>query len=232
MRIVSAELRGRAFRLIVVASVVAGCNPPAGVGSPAIVTTSEGQGPTASASPTAAPSTTSTSSIAPAFRFESNRYGYEVTFPGGWYQRSEGPGKWTSDEIGYYGRGTDSFEEDFEGRGTARNFPGITYGLYVSAAELAEPVALGDWADKLAATMRSDSSCQGEPERATIAVDGEPAIALAYDRSDCTHDHHVVVVGLIHGSMGYDILWLAKRGVDDARRDLFDEIMATFKWTR
>jgi len=45
------------------------------------------------------------------------------------------------------------------------NFPGITYGLYVSAAEVTPDVTLEAWTEMLAETMRSDSSCQGAPER-------------------------------------------------------------------
>jgi hypothetical protein len=30
--------------------------------------------------------------------------------------------------------------------------------------------------------------------------------------------------------MGYDLVWLAKRGEDDARRDTFESILHTFTW--
>ena len=79
--------------------------------------------------------------------------------------------------------------------------------------------------------MDIQSSCHGTPNRESTTVAGEPARALVYDRTACEHDHHVVVVGVRHGSMGYDVLWLAKRGEDDARRDTFLSILRTWKWT-
>jgi hypothetical protein len=78
--------------------------------------------------------------------------------------------------------------------------------------------------------MNAASSCQGSPDRETITVAGESARALIYDRTDCTHDHHVIVVGVLHGSMGYNLMWLAKRGEDDDRRETFDSILRTFRW--
>jgi hypothetical protein len=72
--------------------------------------------------------------------FQSERYGYVFDLPAGWYVHGEGAGTWTPWEINYIGAGTDAFEEDYEGRGDIANFPGITYGFYVSAAELSTPI--------------------------------------------------------------------------------------------
>jgi hypothetical protein len=79
--------------------------------------------------------------------------------------------------------------------------------------------------------MDAASSCHGTPVRESLTVGGEAAQALVYDRTDCEHDHHVVVVGVLHGDVGYDLLWLAKRGEDDARRETFDSILASWDWT-
>jgi hypothetical protein len=162
--------------------------------------------------------------------FRSERYGYAVTLPAGWYLRGEGPGEWSPNDLGYVGPGSDAFEEDYERRGHASDFPGITYGLYVSAATLDEPMVVEAWADKLAATTDALSSCHGEPDREPMTLAGEPGIALVYDRADCLHDHHVVILGAVHGSKGYYVMWLAKRG-EDARRDEFESILSTFDWT-
>ena len=124
----------------------------------------------------------------------------------------EAPGEWTRFDIGYIAQGTDAFEEDYEGRGTVINFPGITYGLYVSAAEVTPEVTLEAWAEMLAETMHSDSSCQGAPEREALTAGGEPALMLVYDRTDCSHDHHAFVVGVLHEGRGFDIFWLARQG--------------------
>jgi hypothetical protein len=67
--------------------------------------------------------------------FRSERYGYAIDVPSGWYLRGEGPGTWTPWEISYIGDGTDAFEHDYRGRGEVPNFPGITYGFYVSEDE-------------------------------------------------------------------------------------------------
>jgi hypothetical protein len=181
-------------------------------------------------SPSTSPSKIESPAASP-FVFTSERYGYSVRLPSGWYLRDEGSGKWTIYAIGYAGAGTDSFEEEWEGRTAVRNFPGRTYGLYVSAAQLAEPTDVAAWTKDLAGTMRSGSSCQGSPALEAMTVAGEPAQALIYDRTDCTHDHHVVVVGVLHGRMGYDLMWLAKRGENDARRDQLMDILGTFRWT-
>jgi hypothetical protein len=163
--------------------------------------------------------------------FTSARYGYSMELPSGWYVRGEGPGKWTPFEISYVGAGTDAFEEDYAGRGEKMDFPGITYGLYVSAAPLTKPTTLDKWTDTLATTMDAASSCHGRPDRESLTVADEPAQALVYDRTDCEHDHHVVVVGVLHGDAGYDLLWLAKRGEDDARPETFEAILRTWGWT-
>ena len=208
---------------LLAASVVLSCG-----GSPQ-------QSPSAVASsPPASPEASTPAVVSPAgspSEFTSERYSYALRLPTGWYMRSEGPGKWTPFEISYFGAGTDSFEEDYEGRGEILDFPGITYGFYVSASELSKPTTLDAWTDLLASTMHSGSSCQGAPERESMTVDGEPAIVLNYDRADCTHDHHVLVVGVIHGKLGYDLVWLAKRGEDDLRRNTFDALTDTFEWT-
>ena len=199
MGIGRASLLERAFCVIAMASVLGACSARA-VAPPSGTPTSPQARPEGESSASTA-SLTAPMSIAPPFIFQSQRYGYEARFPTGWYTRGEVPGKWTSNEIGYFGAGTDAFEEDFIDRGRIRNVPGVTYGLYISAAQLSAPIELVTWADKLAATMKSDSSCQGKPVREKTTVDGEPAIILVYDRLDCRHDHHVLVVGVIHGSM-------------------------------
>ena len=162
--------------------------------------------------------------------FRSERYRYAVELPAGWYIWGEAPGEWTRFDIGYIGPGTDAFEEDYEGRGTLVNFPGITYGLYVSAEEVTPDVTLEAWADRLAETMHSGSSCQGAPEREALTVGGEPALMLVYDRTDCSHDHHVFVVGVLHGGRGFDIFWLARRGESDARRTDFEAMLRSFEF--
>jgi hypothetical protein len=154
-----------------------------------------------------------------------------MVLPAGWYVREEALGLWTPSQIGYVGPGTDAFEEDYEGRGDLLDFPGITYGFYVSAFEPNEATIVEAWTETLAKTMDSDSSCHGAPELEDMTIDGEPAQSLIYDRTDCEHDHHVVVVGVLHGARGYNLMWLAKRGEDDARRETFDSILATFEWT-
>jgi hypothetical protein len=179
----------------------------------------------------ASPSSPSASATQSGTQFTSTRYGYSIELPPGWYVRGEGPGKWTPFEISYVGAGTDAFEEDYPGRGETMDFPGITYGLYVSAAPPAKPTSLDQWIDTLATTMDAASSCHGTPVRESLTVGGEAAQALVYDRTDCEHDHHVVVVGVLHGDVGYDLLWLAKRGEDDARRETFDSILASWDWT-
>ncbi len=137
---------------------------------------------------------------------------------------------WTPTQLSYVGAGTDAFEEDYAGRGDLLDFPGITYGLYVSAFEPTDLPTVEAWTGTLAKTMDSDSSCHGDPELETLTIDREPARALVYDRTDCDHDHHVVVVGVLHRSMGYNLMWLAKSGLDDARRETFESILRTFEW--
>lgn len=128
------------------------------------------------------------------------------------------------------GAGTDSFEEDYPGRGgSAIDFPGVTFGLYISSDEAAG-VTLDEWTDRLALTVGESSSCQGEPVREQATVAGEPAIVLIYDWSDCTHDHHVILVGLLHEDAGYALTWLARRGEPDSRREDFDAILRTFRF--
>jgi hypothetical protein len=215
---------------LVVAVLILGCGGTGGSGSAATPSTSPSASTTSGPSPSA--STTSESSAQGPVAFRSERYGYVVELPPGWFVRSEGPGKWTTRDISYFGAGTDSFEEDYGGRGDTLDFPRITYGLYVSAAELDATADVETWTDKLAATMHSESSCQGAPERETMTVAGESAEALVYERTDCTHDHHVIVVGVLHGSVGYNLMWLAKRGEDDDRRDTFESILKTFRWVQ
>src|SRR4051812_33087305 len=62
--------------------------------------------------------------------FNSERYGYSVTLPAGWYVKQSGEGTWTPQDLNYDGAETDSFEQDYPGRGTASviDFPGVTYG--------------------------------------------------------------------------------------------------------
>jgi hypothetical protein len=122
------------------------------------------------------------------------------------------------------------FEEDYEGRGTVANFPGITFGLYISVADVTSSVSLEMWTNKLAAAMDAGSSCHGAPDRETLTVGGEPARMLIYDRTDCSHDHHVFVVGALHGERGFDILWLARRGESDARRADFESVLDGFEF--
>ena len=177
-----------------------------------------------------APTVGATAGTSP-IAFRSDRYGYALQLPPGWYVRIEQAGVWTPSSIGYVGSGTDAFEEDYEGRGDILDFPGVTYGLYVSAFEPKYEPTLDEWTDQLADTMASGSSCQGAPDHESMTIDGEPARALVYDRKDCSHDHHVVVVGVMHGRLGYDVMWLAKAGEDDARRETFESILETFDWT-
>ena len=197
--------------------------------------------PIAAETPTVLPSSVSPSSVAPSsdaaspptgspIAFTSTRYGYTVELPAGWYVRIEELGTWTPSSIGYVGPGTDAFEEDFPDRGTVPNFPGKTFGLYVSAFEPKTLPTIDAWTDQLASTMETDSSCQGAPDSESMQIDGEAAQALVYDRSDCTHDHHVVVVGVIHGTRGFDVMWLAKARQDDARREQFQSILDTFEF--
>jgi hypothetical protein len=161
--------------------------------------------------------------------FASARYGYSVRLPGGWYVREIGAGAWTLDDLDYVGAGTDSFEEDYAGRGTtASDFPGVTYGLYVSSEKAAPGMTLPRWTDALAETMARDSSCQGAPDRTTTTVAGEPASLLVYDRRDCEHDHHLLLIGVLHRGSGFAIMWLARRGEDDVRRADFDAVMRSF----
>lgn len=164
--------------------------------------------------------------------FASDRYAYAVDLPSGWYVHSEGAGVWTPEELGYIGPGTDAFELDYEGRGTVANFPGITYGLYVSAGPIARGTTLEEWTATIAETTDRESSCHGDPGRQHVTVDGEPADLLIYDRTDCEHDHHVMIVSVLHAEMGYSVVWLAPRGEADARRATFDEILASFRFTQ
>ena len=69
------------------------------------------------------------------------------------------------------------------------------------------------------------------PDVEQITVGDEPATLLVYDGSGCTHDHHLLLVGVLHGSSGYAITWLARRGEYDARREDFEEILRTFRFT-
>jgi hypothetical protein len=78
--------------------------------------------------------------------------------------------------------------------------------------------------------MHEASSCQGLPDREQVTVDGASGVALLYERTDCTHDHHVIVVATLHGSMAYVLLWLVKRGEDDVRREVFESILSTWEW--
>jgi hypothetical protein len=217
------DLRRITSAALVVCGLIAGCAGSSG-SPPALAS------PSTAASASIAASASSAASASTGVAFKSDRYGYSVELPAGWYVREEGAGNWTPFEIGYVGPGTDAFEEDYPGRGEKMDFPGITYGFYVSSALLTRPTTLAKWTDTLATTMDAASSCHGMPDRESLTVDGEPAEALVYDRTDCDHDHHVVVVGVIHGQMGYDLVWLAKRGEDDARGDTFDAILDTFAW--
>jgi hypothetical protein len=163
--------------------------------------------------------------------FVSERYRYAVRLPTGWFVRDEGAGNWYPErDLNYVGGGTDSFELDYEGRGTVDDFPGVTYGLYVSSAPAAAGTTLEEWTEILAETMHRDSSCQGAPDQEQITAGGEPAILLFYDRSDCTHDHHIFIVSVLHGDSGYSIMWLARRGEQDARRGDFEEILESFRF--
>jgi hypothetical protein len=165
--------------------------------------------------------------------FVSERYGYEIQLPPGWYVREQGVGRWTPQDLSYVGPGTDSFELDYPGRGTTvEDAPGVTYGLYISAANTAPSSSLQEWTDLLAATMSADSSCQGAPEQEATTVDGEDAALLVYDRADCTHDHHVLLASTLNDEQGFAILWLAKRGEADSKRSEFDRTLATFKFMR
>ena len=109
-----------------------------------------------------APTVGATAGTSP-IAFRSDRYGYALRLPTGWYVRIEQAGVWTPSSIGYVGSGTDAFEEDYEGRGDILDFPGVTYGLYVSAFEPKYEPTLDEWTDQLADTMASGSSCQGAP---------------------------------------------------------------------
>ena len=162
--------------------------------------------------------------------FTSDRYGYAIALPAGWYARDEAPGLWTPYALNYVGSGTDSFEEDYPGRGDpSLDFPGVTYGLYVSSYKTGGKT-LDSWTDSLALTTKTSSSWKREPDVEQITVGDEPATLLVYDRSDCTHDHHLLLVGVLHGSSGYATS-LARRGEDDARREDFEEILRTFRFT-
>jgi hypothetical protein len=217
----------RAAGLLVFAAVsTAACGDPGASATMTSASAAARPPPTPSARHSPTPGATAT--IGP-IEFRSDRYEYSLQLPAGWYVWGEAPGEWTPREIGYIGAGTDAFEEDYAGRGTEINFPGITYGLYVSAAEVTSDMTLDAWTNRLAESMFYGSSCQGDPERETSMVGGEPAQMLTYDRTDCTHDHHVFVVGVLHGGRGYDIFWLAKQGESDARRADFESMLETFK---
>jgi hypothetical protein len=165
--------------------------------------------------------------------FNSERYGYSVSLPAGWYVKQSGEGTWTPQDLNYDGAGTDSFEEDYPGRGTASvmDFPGVTYGLYISSATVAAGTTLGEWSDTLAATVNRWSLCPGAPDRETTTAGGEPASLIVYDRADCRHDTHALFVGVLHHGSGYALTWLARHG-EDARRADFDRVLAGFAFTR
>ena len=184
-------------------------------------------GPTASSQPSP-----SWSPPSEEITFTSDRYGYTVQLPAGWYVRQEGAGSWTLRYLPYLGAGTDSFEEDYPGRGgTTADFPGVTFGLYVSSAN-AEGRSLDEWTDALALTVKKYSSCKEEPARERTEVADVPATLLVYDRTECSHDHHALLLGVVNGDSGYAILWLARRGEQDARRSDFETILRTFAFTQ
>ncbi len=219
-----------AFALV--ALPMAACTGPASE-SPGPTAAPSGSRPSSSPVATTTPSATSSPDWSPPTQeisFSSDRYGYAVELPQGWYVRGEGAGPWRPIYLSYVGAGTDSFEEDYPGRGTAADFPGVTFGLYVSSAA-ADGASLGAWTDRLALTVRRSSSCKEEPGREQLTIDDEPAEILVYDRTDCTHDHHVLLVGVLHGDAGYAITWLARRGEADARRAEFERILETFRFT-
>ena len=165
--------------------------------------------------------------------FESTRYGYALELPAGWYVRDEGAGEWGPGELSYVGAGTDAFEEDYPGRGPGSpDYPGVTYGLYVSSAEVPVAAELAGWVALLGETVRRTSSCSEEPDPQPVTVGGEPAGTLVYDRAACAGDHHTVVLGVIHAGRGYALTWLAKAGEADARRAVLDEVLASFRFTR
>ena len=229
----------RRFAAFAIGAMLAGaCSAPLGpsVSSSSAVpeTTTGGSTPASLPSPLASASQSALPSWSPSstpITFSSDRYGYSVQLPPGWYVREEGPGSWSHRDLSYVGLGTDSFEEDYPGRGgSTDDFPGVTFGTYVSSSD-AEGATLDEWTDMLALTVSQDSSYQGEPVREEATVANEPASLLIYDRSDCTHDHHVIVVGLLHGDAGYALLWLARRGEEDSRRGDFEAILRTFRFS-
>lgn len=227
-----APARMATFGLALALAAVA-CSSPGSSLSPR----SSSPGPTTA--PTASPAATTPSPVSatptPAgtpIAFVSERYGYAVELLPGWFVRGEGGGKWTPQEIGYVGAGTDAFELDYAGRGTVRDFPGVTYGLYVSAAKVDADTRLEEWTALLAQTMHRGSSCQGAPDQERVTAGGEPADVLVYDRSDCTHDHHVLLVSVLRGESGFLIMWLARRGEEDARRADFEHALETFRFTQ
>lgn len=223
-------------------SVVVACSTPLTSPSPppatSTATSSESvAAPSPSPLPSPSPSAAGSQSARPSWSprsepiaFSSERYGYSLELPAGWYVRGEGPGFWSVRELSYVGQGTDSFEEDYPGRGgSTEDFPGVTFGLYVSSDD-ARGAMLDEWMDALAVTIHGQSSCQGDPIQEEATVAGEPAGLLIYDRSDCTHDHHVIVVGLLHGDAGFALTWLARQGEPDLRRDDFEAILRTFRF--
>lgn len=215
--------RRRAAVCLALALAYAGCGSP---GSSAL---------SSQASPTTSVPTSSQASSSASQRvaFVSERYGYAVDLLPGWFVRDEGGGKWYPErDLNYVGAGTDSFELDYEGRGTVKDFPGITYGLYVSSAPAEAGTTLEEWTDVLAETMHRESSCQDAPEREQVTAGGEPAVLLVYDRTDCTHDHHIFIVSVLRGDWGFSIMWLARRGEHDARRADFERTLRTFRFTR
>lgn len=197
--------------------------------------------PGASSLPAASATVAPTPAAPTPIGFTSDRYGYSLRLLPGWYVRQEASGFWFPSDLSYVGAGTDSFELDYPGRGkTVSDFPGVTYGLYISSstqlsfggAMIGPETTLQDWTELLAETFHSDSSCQGSPDREDFTVDGEPAQLLLYDRVDCTHDHHVIVVSVLHRERGFAMTWLARRGEDDVRRAEFEELIGTFEFRR
>lgn len=186
----------------------------------------------------ASPATSDTATQQPAMpaSFASERYGYEIQLLPDWFVRDEVPGQWMPSELNVGSAGSDWFQLDYPTRETGDNvmdeeLPGVTYELYIAAAEAPAGTTLESWTATLADTMDLKSSCHGMPDQESTNVGGEPATVLVYDRTDCEHDHHVFLVSLLRGQRGYSLMWLAKRGEQDPRRADYEEMIRTFRFT-
>lgn len=193
--------------MVLVLAACSGVSTPRPTAPPSPAGSTAGSDPPAS--PTAAPSPGG-----PGIEVRSEEHGYTLILPAGWKHGVNG-GSWTRDRIVHPENPGVAYAYDADSR----------YGLFHAAAPVEPGTTLQQVVSSAREVMDRETSCHGEPESVPADISGKPAVLSVYDRSDCTHDHHVLNAHAIHDGRVLALVWLAPIGESNPQRGTFEQIL-------